>query len=74
MPISHKYMEGKQIYRCGRHQVYIDRNVLFVSQDGGAFVPMSIQELMDIAGWVNIIMVVRTKKKLDAKRTSFSFL
>ena len=47
MPIPNRFMEGKQIYQCGNRQVYFDRNVLFVSQGGGIFTPMSWQEMLE---------------------------
>lgn len=35
VPLSNRYREGKQIYRCGKVLLYIDRNVVFVSYNGG---------------------------------------
>jgi tuftelin-interacting protein 11 len=29
MPPPNRYREGKRVYRCGKLQVYIDRNVVF---------------------------------------------
>ncbi|XKL60152.1 hypothetical protein PGB90_001168 [Kerria lacca] len=49
IPISNRFMEAKQVYRCGKLQVYFDRNVLFVSQGGGSFTPMSWQEMLENA-------------------------
>ncbi|XP_050520902.1 tuftelin-interacting protein 11 [Daktulosphaira vitifoliae] len=49
MPIPGRYREAKQIYRCGaRLQAYIDRGVLFVSQDGSKFVPTSVQSMLEL--------------------------
>uniref|UniRef100_A0A1B6D3D3 G-patch domain-containing protein n=4 Tax=Clastoptera arizonana TaxID=38151 RepID=A0A1B6D3D3_9HEMI len=49
LPIPNRFREGKQIYRCGNLQVYIDRNVLFVCDSSGLWNPTSINKLMDIA-------------------------
>lgn len=41
MPISGRFREAKQVYRCGaRLQAFIDRGVLFVCQDGINFSPI----------------------------------
>lgn len=49
MPIPGRFREAKQVYRCGaRLQAYIDRGVLFVSQDGTNFPPMSIQSMLEL--------------------------
>lgn len=49
MPLSGRFRETKQVYRCGaRLQAYIDRGVLFVSQDGTNFAPMSIQSMLEL--------------------------
>lgn len=50
VPITNKFYEGKQVYRCGSVQVYIDRNVIFVSQNGGAtWFPQSMAAVLDMA-------------------------
>ncbi|XP_050443054.1 tuftelin-interacting protein 11 [Adelges cooleyi] len=49
MPMPGRYREAKQVYRCGgRLQAYIDRGVLFVSQDGTKFLPMSVQSMLEM--------------------------
>ncbi|KAL0268830.1 UNVERIFIED_CONTAM: hypothetical protein PYX00_010643 [Menopon gallinae] len=50
VPIPNKTYEGKQVYRCGSVQVYIDRNVTFVSQNGGVtWVPQSMATALEMA-------------------------
>ncbi len=49
IPIPNRFMEAKQVYKCGKLQIYFDRSILFVSQGGGSFIPMSWQEMMEIA-------------------------
>jgi len=49
LPIPNRFMEAKQVYRCGKLQVYFDRNALLVSQGGGSFTPMSWQEMLQNA-------------------------
>lgn len=49
VPIPNRFMEAKQVYRCGKLQVYFDRNVIFVSQGGGSFTPMSRHDLFENA-------------------------
>ncbi|VVC32145.1 Hypothetical protein CINCED_3A008171 [Cinara cedri] len=49
MPLSGRFREAKQVYRCGaRLQAYIDRGVLFVSHDGAHFAPMSVQSMLEL--------------------------
>ena len=50
LPLANRYREGKQIYRCGSHlQLYIDRNVLFYSENGANWAPISLQALIEKA-------------------------
>ncbi|CAH1395223.1 unnamed protein product [Nezara viridula] len=49
LPLPNRYREGKQIYRCGLLQIYIDRNVLFYSDNGANWNPISLQALLDKA-------------------------
>lgn len=48
LPMPNRFKEGKQIYRCGLLQMYIDRNVIFAN-DGTNWSPISLQVLMDKA-------------------------
>lgn len=49
MPLAGRFRETKQLYKCGvRLQAYIDRGVLFVSQDGSKFTPMSVQTMLEL--------------------------
>ena len=41
--------EGKQIYIVGSKQMYLDRNVIFVLDNKGVWVPTSLNSLMDAA-------------------------
>lgn len=49
VPLPNRYKEGKQVYRCGSTQAYIDRNVLFACDNNGVWSPVSLQELLDRA-------------------------
>lgn len=50
VPINNRFHEAKQVYRIGSNtQCYIDRNVVFVSQNGSSFSPTSLSKLLDIA-------------------------
>ncbi|ESO85853.1 hypothetical protein LOTGIDRAFT_221309 [Lottia gigantea] len=48
IPIPNKSREGKQVYRFGNVQVYLDRNVVFMLENG-QWVPVSLQHLLDNA-------------------------
>ena len=48
-PVPGKVREGKQIYIVGRQQMYLDRNVIFVMDNKGVWVPTSLNSLMDAA-------------------------
>ncbi|XP_049779978.1 tuftelin-interacting protein 11 [Schistocerca cancellata] len=50
VPLANRYREGKQIYRCGKVQVYLDRNVVFVSYNGGStWAPTSLFSVLEMA-------------------------
>lgn len=51
VPISNKYHEAKQVYRLGSNgvQCYIDRNVVFYSQNNSVWMPTSLNKLLDMA-------------------------
>ncbi|KAH6924664.1 hypothetical protein HPB50_021805 [Hyalomma asiaticum] len=49
VPMSHRFQEGKQVYRLGHVMLYLDRNVIFVF-NGKTWVPTSLQSLLDMAG------------------------
>ncbi|CAC5379629.1 TFIP11 [Mytilus coruscus] len=48
MPIPGKTQEAKQVYKFGKFQVYVDRNVLFVFENE-QWIPISIQKMVDKA-------------------------
>ncbi|XP_014665360.1 PREDICTED: tuftelin-interacting protein 11-like [Priapulus caudatus] len=48
MPIPNKTQEGKPVYRFGNVQMYIDKNVLFVNEDG-RWGPRSLSRLIELA-------------------------
>ncbi|CAG9765565.1 unnamed protein product [Ceutorhynchus assimilis] len=51
VPIPNKYHEAKQVYRIGTSgvQCYIDRNVIFYSQNNATWVPTSLNRLLDVS-------------------------
>lgn len=51
VPIVNKYHEAKQVYRLGSNgvQCYIDRNVVFYSQNNSVWSPTSLNRLLDMA-------------------------
>ncbi|XP_050394866.1 tuftelin-interacting protein 11 [Patella vulgata] len=48
IPVPNKFREGKQVYRFGNVQIYFDRNVVFMLENG-QWVPVSLQHLLDNA-------------------------
>ncbi|XP_071447563.1 tuftelin-interacting protein 11 [Hetaerina americana] len=48
MPLANRWREGKQVYRVGKLQVYLDRNVIFMFQNG-IWVPSSLGAVLDLA-------------------------
>ncbi|XP_076274624.1 septin interacting protein 1 [Rhynchophorus ferrugineus] len=51
VPIPNKYYEAKQVYRIGVGgvQCYIDRNVIFYTQNNSTWLPTSLNRLLDIS-------------------------
>ncbi|KAL3268527.1 hypothetical protein HHI36_007636 [Cryptolaemus montrouzieri] len=51
VPITNKFREAKQVYRLGSNgvQCYIDRNVVFYSQNNTTWIPTSLNRLLDMA-------------------------
>jgi len=47
-PVAGKMREAKQVFVCGRRNIYLDRNVIFV-QDDAIWVPTSLNSLVDNA-------------------------
>lgn len=45
MPIAGKTQEAKQVYRYGKAQIYLDRNVIFVFENQ-IWIPVSLQNLI----------------------------
>ena len=45
MPIAGKTQEAKQVYRYGKVQIYLDRNVIFVYENLN-WIPVSLQNLV----------------------------
>ncbi|RNA12424.1 tuftelin-interacting 11 [Brachionus plicatilis] len=48
MPIVNKFKEGKQVYRLGNLNLYLDRNVIFILQNGN-WIPASLNEIFQKA-------------------------
>ena len=46
-PMPGRYREGKQMYLVGSRQAYLDRNVIFVMNGSGVWVPTSLNSLID---------------------------
>ena len=46
-PMPGRFREGKQMYLVGTRQVYLDRNVIFVMDKSGVWVPTSLNSLID---------------------------
>ncbi|KAJ8871457.1 hypothetical protein PR048_027774 [Dryococelus australis] len=49
VPLPNRYRQGKQIYRCGKIQIYIDRSVVFLSENGNTWLPKSLAAVLDMA-------------------------
>ena len=48
MPIPGRTYEAKQVYRCGKVVMYLDRNVVFMMDEKlNSFIPVSLQKLID---------------------------
>lgn len=48
LPVINKFKDGKQVYRFGNLNIYIDRNVVFMLENGN-WVPTSINEIISKA-------------------------
>ena len=48
-PLPGRTKEGKQVYLCGSCHCYLDRNVIFVMDGSGIWVPTSLNSLLDSA-------------------------
>lgn len=49
MPLANRYREGKQIYKVGNVQAYIDSNILFVCHNGATWIPTNLNTMLDTA-------------------------
>lgn len=49
VPLVNRWREGKQIYKMGNQQIYIDRSVIFVSGPGGVWQPISLNKALEMA-------------------------
>ncbi|KAJ8667917.1 hypothetical protein QAD02_009580 [Eretmocerus hayati] len=49
MPVPNRYREGKQVYKVGNIQAYIDSDVIFVCHNGTSWVPTNLSTLLDTA-------------------------
>ncbi len=48
LPIYNRTFEGKQIYQFGNANIYIDKNVLFISENG-QWMPLRLNDLVNRA-------------------------
>ncbi|XP_011501452.1 PREDICTED: tuftelin-interacting protein 11 [Ceratosolen solmsi marchali] len=49
MPLANRYREGKQVYKVGNVQAYIDSDILFVCHNGTTWLPTNLNTLLDTA-------------------------
>lgn len=49
MPLANRYREGKQVYKVGNVQAYIDSDILFVCHNGATWSPTTLNTLLDTA-------------------------
>ena len=51
VPIQNKFHEAKQVYRLGSNgvQCYIDRNIVFYTQNNINWLPITLSRLLDLA-------------------------
>lgn len=49
MKIPNRYKEGKQVYKVGNIQAYIDGNLLFVSHNSTNWIPTPLNALLDMS-------------------------
>jgi len=47
MPVPNRTQEGKQVYRFGRLQIYVDRGVIF-ALNGSLWSPVSLNSLVEM--------------------------
>jgi tuftelin-interacting protein 11 len=47
-PIPNRTFEGKQVYQFGNAYIYIDKNVLFISENG-QWMPLRLNDLVSKA-------------------------
>lgn len=53
MPIQGRTQEAKQVYRFGKNMIYLDRSVVFICEKNNQWVPISLQNLVDVSiGWI----------------------
>ncbi len=48
LPILNRTFEGKQVYRFGNANIYIDKNVLFIFENG-QWIPLRLNDLVNKA-------------------------
>ena len=48
VPVPNRTQEGKQVYRFGRLQIYVDRGVIF-ALNGSMWSPVSLNSLVEMA-------------------------
>ena len=61
--VQNRFKEGKQVYRFGNLNVYIDRNVVFMLQNG-SWIPASINEILQKALWKLFSNFGKKKQKI----------
>lgn len=49
MPIQGRTQEAKQVYRFGKNMIYLDRSVVFICEKNNQWVPISLQNLVDVS-------------------------
>ena len=45
LPVLNRFKDNRQVYRLGNLNIYMDRNVVFMLQNG-VWIPTSIQEMI----------------------------
>jgi tuftelin-interacting protein 11 len=48
LPIPNRSFEGKQVYRFGNANIFIDKNVLFIFENG-QWIPLRLNDLVSKA-------------------------
>ena len=46
MPVSNRFVEGKQVYKLGHVSLYISGHVLFMLQPNGVWFPTDIDKVV----------------------------